>query len=48
MGLLYKKQDKLDRSQDAYQRALDTREKLLGEDHPETLATRHNFAELYI
>ena len=48
MGLLYKKQDKLDRAQDAYERSLEVREKLLGEDHPETLAVRHNLGELFV
>jgi len=48
MGMLYKKQNKLERSADAYQRSLDVRTTLLGEDHPDTLATRHNLAECYL
>lgn len=46
--MLYKRQGKMERSQDAYERSLKLREELLGEDHPESLATRHNLAELYI
>ena len=46
-GLLYKKQSKLERAQDSYDRALEIREKHLGEDHPDTIATRHNLGELY-
>lgn len=48
MGLLYKRQEKFERSVDAYTRSLKVREDLLGEDHPETLSTRHNLGELYI
>ena len=48
MGLLYKKQGKFERSLDAYQRALTVREAQQGEDHPDSIATRHNIAELYI
>lgn len=48
LGLLYKKQSKFERSIDAYQRALKVREDTLGEDHPDSIATRHNIAELYI
>ena len=48
LGLLYKKQNKFERSLDAYQRALNVREGTLGEDHPDSIATRHNIAELYI
>jgi tetratricopeptide (TPR) repeat protein len=48
MGLLYKRQGKFERSLDAYQRSLRVREELLGEDHPDSLSTRHNLAELYI
>ena len=48
MGMLYKKQGKFERSLDAYNRALRIREEEQGEDHPDTLATRHNIAELYI
>jgi tetratricopeptide (TPR) repeat protein len=48
MGLLYKKQGKYERSVDSYDRSLKVREELLGEDHPDSLATRHNLAELYI
>ena len=38
----------MERSADAYKRSLKIREELLGEDHPDSLATRHNLAELYI
>jgi hypothetical protein len=38
----------MERAVDSYQRALEVREELLGEDHPDSLATRHNLAELYI
>ena len=48
MGLLYKKQGKLERSKDAYQRALTVREAMLGVGHPETIATRHNLANLLL
>ena len=48
MGMLYKTQGKMERSQDSYERSLNVRIELLGEDHPETLATRHNLAELFI
>ena len=48
MGMLYKKQNKLERALDAYTRALSVREAELGEDHPDCIATRHNIAELYI
>ena len=48
MGMLYKKQGKFDRSLDAYTRALKIREENQGEDHPDSIATRHNIAELYI
>ena len=48
MGMLYKRQNKMERSFDSYTRSLKIREQLLGEDHPETFATRHNLAELYI
>jgi tetratricopeptide (TPR) repeat protein len=47
-GLLYKKQRKFDRSLDSYQRSLNLREKLFGDDHPETISTRHNIGELYV
>ena len=48
MGLLYKRQGKFERGVDAYERALKIREELLGEDHPDALATRHSLGELYI
>ena len=48
MGMLYKKWGKLDRALDAYERSLDVRERLIGEDHPETLTSRHNMAELFV
>lgn len=48
MGLNYKRQNKFERSVDAYERSLKIREELLGEDHPDSLSTRHNLAELYI
>jgi tetratricopeptide (TPR) repeat protein len=48
MGLLYKTVGKFERSVDSYERSLKVREELLGEDHPETLSTRHNLGELYI
>lgn len=48
MGMLYKKQEKLERACDAYERSLKIRSELLGEDHPDSLATRHNLAELYL
>ena len=48
MGMLYKRQQKFERSLDAYKRSLAVREELLGEDHPDSLSTRHNLAELYI
>lgn len=48
MGMLYKKQNKFERAIDAYERALKIREKEMGEGHPDSLATRHNIAEMYI
>lgn len=48
MGMLYKRQRKFERSLDSYKRSLAVREELLGEDHPDSLSTRHNLAELYI
>jgi len=48
MGMLYKKQAKMERASDSYHRSLKIRTELLGEDHPDSLATRHNLAELYI
>ena len=47
MGLLYKQEGKHERACDAYERCLAVREKILGGFHPDTLATRHNLAELY-
>lgn len=47
MGLLYKQQGKLERAVDAYERCLRVREKVLGPAHPDSIATRHNLAELY-
>ena len=47
MGLLFKQQRKFERAIDAYERALTVRVKLLGEGHPDCLATRHNLGELY-
>lgn len=48
MGMLYKQSGKMERSKDAYERALNVRSELLGEDHPESMVTRHNLAELYL
>ena len=48
MGMLYKKQMKHERALDAYQRCLRIREESLGEEHPDSIAARHNIAELYI
>ena len=48
MGMLYKKLGKMERSLDAYERSLKVRSELLGEDHPDSLATRHNLAELFL
>jgi tetratricopeptide (TPR) repeat protein len=47
MGLLYKQQGKLERAVDAYERCLRVREKIMGAAHPDSIATRHNLAELY-
>jgi tetratricopeptide (TPR) repeat protein len=47
-GMLYKKQGKLERAKDNYERSLAIKEKFFGEDHPETIATRHNLGELYV
>jgi len=38
----------MERGQDSYERALKVRCELLGEDHPESMVTRHNLAELFI
>ena len=38
----------MERGQDSYERSLKVRVELLGEDHPESMVTRHNLAELYI
>jgi tetratricopeptide (TPR) repeat protein len=48
MGMLYKKQEKFERSKDAYERALSIAEELMGEDHPESMVTRHNLGELHL
>ena len=48
MGMLYKQQGKMERSQDSYERSLKVRSELLGEDHPESMVTRHNLAEIII
>ena len=48
MGMLYKKQQKYERALDAYQRCQSIREEHMGDDHPDTVAVRHNIAELYI
>mmetsp|Transcript_4218 Transcript_4218/g.7162 ORF Transcript_4218/g.7162 Transcript_4218/m.7162 type:complete len:93 (-) Transcript_4218:49-327(-) len=48
MGMLYKKQGKYERGQDAYERALKIGEDILSENHPEVMATRHNLGELFI
>jgi len=48
MGILYKRQGKFERSKDAYERSLKIKEDLLGEEHPESLSTRHNLAECLI
>jgi tetratricopeptide (TPR) repeat protein len=48
MGLTYKKMQKYDRAEDSYKRCLEVRESLLGESHPDAMATRHSLAELYI
>lgn len=47
-GLLYKKQGKMERSMDSYERSLAIRMKHFGEDHPETCVTRHNIGELLV
>ena len=47
-GLLYKKQERFERSKDSYERALEIRERHFGADHPETCATRHNLGELLV
>ena len=47
-GLTYKKQGKHVRALDAYQRSLKVRLEIFGDDHPETLTTRHNIGELYV
>lgn len=48
MGLLFKKWGKFERGIDAYERALNVRLQLLGERHPEVIASRHNIGELYL
>lgn len=48
MGMFYKKWEKHDRALDAYERALGVRERLLGEEHPESIASRHNIGELLV
>ena len=47
-GMLYKKQAKFERAQDSYERSLNIRVKLYGEEHPETCASRHNLGELFV
>lgn len=47
-GMLYKKQGKFERGRDNYEKSLSIREKYFGQDHPETMATRHNLGELYV
>lgn len=48
MGLLFKRQRKYERAIDCYKRSLTIRLELLGDSHPEVIATRHNIGELYI
>lgn len=48
MGLTYKKMKKYERAEDSYKRALEVREEQLGESHPDTCATRHSLAQLYL
>lgn len=38
----------MERAIDSYERALKIREEVMGDDHPDTISTRHNIAELYI
>jgi hypothetical protein len=45
---MYKKWEKFERALDSYRRSLDVRVKLLGEEHPDTCATRHNLGELFV
>ena len=48
MGLNYKKQKKYERAIDAYERALKIRDEQMGEEHPDSIATRHNIGEVYL
>lgn len=48
MGLTYKKLKNYERAEDSYKRALEIREGILGESHPDAIATRHSLAELYL
>lgn len=48
MGMLYKKMERFERAQDAYERALEIREQQLGDKHPDTMSTRHNIGELFL
>ena len=48
MGLLFKRWRKFDWALDCYKRSLDIWLNLLGDAHPEVIATWHNIGELYI
>jgi tetratricopeptide (TPR) repeat protein len=47
LALLYWNQGKYEQAEPLFQRALETRERLLGPEHPDTLSTVNNLAELY-
>jgi tetratricopeptide (TPR) repeat protein len=48
LGALYADQNKLDKAEEMYQRALEGREKALGPDHTSTLRTVNNLGLLYV
>ena len=48
MGLVYTDLRKFERAEDSYLRSLKIRERLVGSAHPDTVAVRHNLAQLMV
>jgi hypothetical protein len=47
LGLYYRLQGRLDEAEPLYQRALEAQERTLGSEHPDTLLSVNDLAELY-
>jgi tetratricopeptide (TPR) repeat protein len=45
--MLYESQGRYDEAEPLYHRALEVREQVLGKEHPDTLSSINNLAELY-